>query len=318
MRSHHYTGMWAILILGCWEAVTAGDTGIEGESRAAVPSWGAGADIFFADAFAEGLQALPTASGPPVAPSASAVLPTDVVPWSQIVSADVLEDEIKTVIHAWHLNEQTQSRVPNRLQKQQYLRYLALLFCVISKYDIDMRWQTDAQRIWYDLLEKFDSNSADRLPGSSKDELPDSRLSDVTSEPFRKLMHEGRWQPWGTYSPVEPNSWSVTVHRPTIMKRLEAADRRVAEIARQGTWPNDQSLGRLEYEAHVVRLLARLVEAPGAPDANDDAYKIYSRRMAESADQILSAVQTQRLSTLQDATRNFRQSCAECHADYRS
>lgn len=309
--------MAAVSILGNSIPLAADDTAIIGESGFKVPSWPAGSSIFFADAFADGLQGLPAAVRRNAIPPNSIVSANDGVAWSQLVPADVLENEIKTVINAWHRGEQSPSQVPDPLKKQQYLRYLTLLFSVVARYDGDVRWHADAQRIWYDLLGQFNANTENRLPGRTQDELLSPQLANVTSEPFRQLLHEGRWQAWGTYSPPEPDPWPVTVHRPTVMKRLETADRRVAELVAEGTWSNGHSMARLEHETHVVRLLARLLEAPAAQVATDDEYLSYCRRMAESAEQISGAVQARQFSTAQDAASKLRRTCADCHAAYR-
>lgn len=252
--------------------------------------------IFFQDAFTEGLVGSPPQAVEPSLPPA----PVAVGNWSQAIRAEVLEDEVKSVVQAWYRAESGGKPLPET-RKRRYIRYLAVLFGVISEYDGEMRWKSDAPEIWQSLLE-----SRAGAHGAT-----------VSAEPFYALLSGGRWEG----SPDQPTPpaarWKATLDRGVLMRRLESALDKVWDPLGKDAQHWRQRAPRARHDAEIAQMVSRLLVRDDMPDAGDTEYAQWCRDLQAAARRMVEAVNRDDRTSALEATRQLRQSCDQCHQAYR-
>ena len=268
-------------------------------------------DVFFPDArsmLGPKPQPGPTPT-PSESPAGAAVVTAGQHRWSQVVSATVLEDEVKRL--AAEVAADTRSPSEFRATGQKRLRpafsTLAVVFGVIGQFDGPVRWQVEAPGLRDEC-----ARAARNLKAASEATLREAKSR---GEELAALVRGERVEV--PTAEIEA-SWAELVDRRALMSRLETAERdhlRPA-LASQATFAGQRD--EVAHEAALLRLLAGVIHAEGFEYADDEAFGEHADDFAARCRQLLAATEADDFEKARAALTELSKSCDRCHGDFRS
>lgn len=228
--------------------------------------------------------------------------------WSQVISSTSLEDEIKRL----KLQYDSVVTTPGAFRSggfqdaRRQLSVLAMLFGVISQYDGDVRWKSEAATA-RDLLARTAFNSkAGSVQVYNEAKLRKADLQDLVSG--ARLN--------GRDAEAEVD-WPSIVDRAPLMEYLEVVlydhldqlSRNPAEI--------DENKATLQRFAELVAVVGHVLVKEGMPEADDEDYRQLSSAMIEAALNVRAGLEQEDPDTVGIAISEISQSCDSCHEQYR-
>ena len=303
--------------------VSAPQRGGQQPRRARRPVWDETVvgDIFFRNVLTdalvgkrpESLGRTPLAGNGPTTPTEKPATKTassgGLYPWSRIISAETIEDEVKAIKLLVDENISTPNKFKTDGYKQARLHFtmLAMLFGIVGEYDGQIRWQKDAPAA-RDLFARAGKNAkAGTVQGYQEAKQRKLDLQD--------LVGGGSLQ---TSKQAESKAnWPRVCDRAPLMQRLEGAHQ-------QGLMPwtssgsefrgnNEQLLAAGE----IVAAIAETMLQEGMEDADDDDYRSYCSQLKQAALEIVDAVKRNSYKEARKAVGTITKSCDQCHETYR-
>ena len=313
--------IWSI---GCAEAVADEPPR---PPRAPAPRWDSHAvsEIFFQDAFVEGLQGKrpPSRVGtagtrhePPMPGGPAGVVAVPTAAHGIVVSHETLEIEIKRTATA--LVQQLAK--PRRIVGQERRvfadgqAWLAALLAIASE-------QADAGR-WARAGHSLSDGFAASARSAFQDRASTDEVILAARPPLQELQGvlaggKGKDRPTSAESPAI--NWSQVVPRATLMRRLQRAQDQWDQLPVAAPMAA-RAQESLRHEAQMVGLVARILALPGMADAEDPIYAKFCvalRDLASDLDGLGSVPATLSETGLRDSLQQIKRNCADCHADYR-
>ncbi|MBX9790234.1 MAG: cytochrome c [Pirellulales bacterium] len=269
-------------------------------------------DVFFTDArqaLGPRPQPAPTLASPTQTPAGNAAPSAAKHNWSQIVSAEDLEDEVKLL--AADVADLARSASTFKATGQKRLRstfsVLAVTFGVIGQFDGNIRWQSEAPGM-RDLC----ARAARNLKAASDATLREarSRGDDLAS----LVRGQGVTVPEAEVEVL----FNEVVDRRGLMSRLE-----IAERDRLRPWLASQSefnehRDQVVHEAAMLRLLANIARSEGFEYADDEAFREHADDFDARCRELLEATHAGDYAKARTALTGVSQSCDRCHGDFRS
>jgi hypothetical protein len=296
-------------------------------TRSQLPDWdqSTGADIFFDNAFRDGLvgsrpATLGSGGGPPTAVPGGGIVEvpggTRPVPtggggagWSQFISAEVIEDEVKRT----KLKIDQQVTTPGKFaggiyrDARRWFAVLAVLYGIAAEYDGDVRWQQQAA----EARDLFARTAANAKVGTIQ------VFNEVRKrqEDLQALLSGGSL----AGNPAETVAdWSQVCHRPPLMQRLkEAHEQRLMPWTASQAEFNKQ-LDDVRHEAEIVAALSEVMTKEGIEFSDDDDYVDFSIRMRNAAREIVEATLESQHDKARKAVGEIGKACSECHESFRA
>ena len=265
--------------------------------------------VFFEDVFQNALV-----GKRPVAPALSARGSSDSgiddsagKTWSRLISAETLEDEVKSLQQQISLDLTTVSRFRSDHTKiQKSFEQLSLMFAVIRQYDDKIRWKADAA-----VAQKSFESAAVATRSGDEQGFASSKRS---LEDLVQLVRGDRFP--GKAKPPESLDWSAVVGHAAVMKRLQVLQDEVkAGSSNESEFKKQQP--KLVHSAELIALLAEAVEQPGMDYADDEEYVAYANKMRSAATAAAKASRNNNYQKLSNSVNAVGQSCADCHGDFR-
>ena len=226
---------------------------------------------------------------------------------SGVISGSTLESEVKRV----KLRYDTHVKSPGKFKgggfqdAQVDLSILAMLMAVISDYDGEVRWKDDAAAA-RDVLAK--SAVGVRAGSTTAFKEAQARQRDLQSLLSGSGISSRR--------DPKPNDWSAIAQRTPLMRyfeelieRLESDSYDAAAIA--------ENVDATRRDAELLALLGRVIANDGMEGAEDDEYCVYSADMTARARKIVAGIVRDDFAAAGAAVNSLRESCDNCHADYR-
>lgn len=229
--------------------------------------------------------------------------------WTKLISAGVLEDEIKAVHLSLGESLKTASKFKSggfRTARQE-LSWLAVLLEVVGRYDGEVRWRGFALAL---------RDGAVRAGRNCK------AASDAT---YKEAKQRGaeladllRGQRPDTVEEPGNAPWPELADRPPLMQRLETAQRE-----RLAPWTASEEefrshRGEVSHEAQVVALLAAVIADAGYEFANESSYQAETQALRTAAEQLGQAAENSNFEQAQAAARQAAKCCDDCHTNFRS
>ena len=270
-------------------------------------------DIFFQDAFAEGLRgARPAKLGMSSAVNASRVAAKPEAPagfqWSTVVSARTLEDEVKSL----QIQLQQTITTPGKFSGGGYLKArsmfteLATLFSVIHQYDGKVRWKPDAA-----LARDLFTRAAANTKTTSIQAFNEAKNRKFDLE---ELVRGGRLV--SEKKAKSDGDWSL-INRAALMQRFTQSYDEGLAIWTRNTDKVAEYKSDIERESELLMMLSRVLTQNGMEDGGDEDYATYSRKLEESANDVLEAVRANDPEAARLAASAIGQACTACHEDYK-
>ncbi|MEO1496031.1 MAG: cytochrome c [Planctomycetota bacterium] len=228
--------------------------------------------------------------------------------WADWIDAEALETEIKRL--ARQAQDATRSvaafKGGESTRAADALGQVAIAFAVTTRHDGSPRWRDEAAQ----LAPHFARAAAAADAGSDGG----YRLGKAASEDLAALVRGERPD---VGQPADDVEWGAYASRSSLMRRMTLADEQ-----RLPEWTADRRTFRRKaedarHEAQVLAMLAEAILAPGADDADDPGYQAYSRQLRAAAERLRSAAEDEDQPAAAAAAAAIRQSCLDCHSDYR-
>ena len=287
--------------------------------RATPPQWDAGksSEVFFEDAFDEALTGdRPSDLGGRIVPVPTTEPPTVVRSdldssgrnWSRIISANTVEEEIKSIKSAVDKAVTTPGKYKSGgFQDGRYhFSMLAFLFTIVAEHDQEIRWKRHAIA----AQERFARAGFNSTAGSVQafNEAKERKIE------LQELVGGGSIP--GPAGDGETN-WEQICKRPPLMRRLnEAYEDRIAKwIADPGQFKKRSAL--LIHEAEIIAAIAAAIGQEGFEYWDDEDYLDYCERLKRYALDVVRAAELNDARAARTAAGEIRKTCSACHEGYR-
>ena len=230
--------------------------------------------------------------------------------WSKLITSTTLEDEIKSL----KLKVDTTVNTPSQFQGGGYgkarlhFSMVAALFGIIAEYDTeDVRWKKEAV-LSRDLFAKVAANcKVGSQQAFNEAKLRKADLGDlVGGNGIQGQINDKDF------------SWGNVVDRAPLMQRLEISVEEVLAPFTADASEFEANIDEVLHEAELVAALSELLCKEGLEDAGDDFYEGFAKQMRDAAREIADAVKLNNHESASKAVGTIRQSCSECHENYRA
>jgi hypothetical protein len=281
-------------------------------------------DLFFADAFKEGLvgerpvdlgKASAPASGAvvsaaPAAASAGASAASVGGNWSGLISASTIEDTIKSFKQQVDKDVTSLSDFKGKGHKLARRDYsmLAMLFGIAGEYDGDVRWKKDAPA----ARDAFARSAANFKVAT------DQAFNEAKARKDELSELVGGSAPFAGKTADAKATWGQVAGRAPLMQYLESGwePRLKAALSDKGQFNSGGD--KIVREAELFAAIGEVLAKDGMPDADTAEYKAFCNRLRDGAKEIIDAVKQKNFDQASKASSVIGKACAECHENYRS
>jgi hypothetical protein len=284
-------------------------------------------DLFFADAFKEGLVGerpadlgkAAAASGGNVAtsvPSGSSsagsgsAAPAAAGNWSGLISAGTIEDTIKSLKQQVDKDVTTLSDFKGKGHKLARRDYslLAMLFGIAGEYDGEVRWKKDAAA----ARDAF-GRSAANFKVATDQAFNEAK---ARKEELNELVSGS--SPYAGKSADAKATWNQVADRAPLMQYLESAwEPRLKPALGEKTQFNSSG-DKVLRDAELFAAIGAVLAKDGMKDAGDAEYQAFCNRLRDASKQIIEAVKQKDFESASKASSAIGKACTECHENYRS
>jgi cytochrome c556 len=315
-----------IFVIAIPALVVVGQTKAPKTVKRAQPPAKLKSDLFYADAFKEGLvgerpadlgagavaSGATAGSSAPLSGSSASSSSGGAAGsgWSALISPGTIEDNIKSLKQQVDKEVTTLSDFKgkgHKLARRDYTM-LALLFGIAAEYEGDVRWKKDAA-----VARDSFARSAANFKVATDAAFNEAK---ARKEELGELI--GGSAPFGGKTADAKAAWPQVANRAPLMQYLEAAwePRLKPAISDKGAFNSggDKILRDAELFAAIGEVLAK----EGMADADAAEYKQFCNKLRDGAKQIISAVKQKDFGEASKASSTISKACAECHESYRS
>lgn len=230
--------------------------------------------------------------------------------WAKLIDANIIEDEIKATKQLVDMTVTTPTDFAGKGYKEARRNFtvVAMLFGVITEYDGDVRWKSDAPA----ARDQFARTAANAKVGTqqvyNEAKLRKQDLEDILGGGglANKTAAEGKV------------TWNQICDRSPLMQRLEQAiEPRIQQWTANKTEFNSKK-AEILHEAQVVAVIGQVMLQEGMPDADGDEYKVFCDALRKGAMDVVDAVKLGDDEKARQAVGAINKSCTDCHENYRS
>lgn len=271
-------------------------------------------DAFFPDARQQLVGPRPqtgAAKAAPAAPSNTELAETvdsTAQGWSKLITAEVLEDEIKACQIQLAAAVQTPLKFKGGAYQQarQHFNLLATLFAITAEYDGDVRWKREAAAM-RDRLSRAGANC--KVGTDQTFQEAKARLEDLDGLVRGSALADA--------AGAAEFAWPAMADRQQLMKRLEVAVEE--DLSRWTAQAPDFSrhLERASHDAQLVAALAEVIMQAGYDSADDETYRQHATAMQQAAIQVRDAAQQTNYDQARAAVGEIKKACGNCHEGFR-
>jgi len=229
--------------------------------------------------------------------------------WSKLISAEVLEDEIKARVPklAAAVENPTRFKSGEYQTARRELGVLAVMLGIVAEYDGRVRWQAEAAAM-RDQLGRASNN----CKVASDAALTDAR---ARAEDLQLLVRGASQTP--AVKPVEAN-WPQLADRTLLMQRLEEAQQQFITPGTASEKTFAEGSTELLHEAEIVAALAEIITRSGYEFADDETYVEFAKAMQGHAGELRTSTLDSSYDRARKSATEIGQSCTACHEGYRS
>lgn len=240
-----------------------------------------------------------TDEGSTAAPSAGDI------DWSKLISAELLQDEIKQVRNRLTTNLRTLGNYNRNIDSiASDGIVLSTLAMIVQAHSGDINWKEKAPNIRnlsYDIYMNAEGTGRSSF--------------DATEKPFVKVMTlmDGGPAPKEEVEAVVP--FSDIADRSSMMQRIEkAANWLQKDVVSESDMVDKQS--DIRREAAVLATLGTIVSLPEYDSAQEEDYKKFIKQLIDNSVAASEATQTDNFEAYQTAISAVHSACGACHQKY--
>lgn len=293
----------------------------KGVKRAQPPKFEKKGDVFYPDAFKDGLVgARPADLGKAAAPAPVPGGPAVPAPagaggvagsgWSAIISGQAIEDEVKELKKMIDVEVTTPSDYAGKGYKvaRRDFSMLAMLFGIAGEYDGEVRWKKDSPA----ARDVFARTAANSKVGTSQvfqeAKLRKAELQDLVggSSPFQGKDADAK------------AVWNTVCDRSPLMQHLDRIFEPQLKPLLSDKGQFTANLDKVTHDAEIIAAIATVIAKDGMEDADADEYKAFCVKMQKAAKDIVEAAKVKNFDAASSAGTAIGKACTECHEGYRS
>lgn len=258
---------------------------------------------------------LPAASLPETTPttepsttSDTPATETDGDAWGDLISAQALDDEVKTIRN--FLNENLQSvgtYNSSMLMIPPKAATLGALAGVAVEHSGAITWKDDATYI-RNLAKQMNS---DTLRSGPKDQKRLLELYEAISDTLN------RSRPASAEPLPESDGFAEVSEMRLLMHRMEEAEKRMKQEAGSDSAMTSRK-DMIAQESSVLATLAKIVTLPGYGYEDDPAFKGYANEVVKSALAMKTAAESNDFASYELSMTRVSTTCSNCHSDYKN
>ena len=229
--------------------------------------------------------------------------------WAALISATTLEDEIKRIKLELDKDVTTPTEFNGLGHKKcrKNFSVLGLMFAVTSEYDGNVRWKDDAP-LARDLFSRAGRNCKVATPASYNE-------SKQRKEDLAAMVGGSKLESNGP-APAAETDWSQACERSELMKRIEAANKKLKELSSNaGAFTGGAA--EAKHEAEMLAAISTAMMKDGMPDAGDEDYEAFCKTIKNSAVEIIESIKLKSADGASKALGNISKACDDCHETYR-
>jgi hypothetical protein len=229
--------------------------------------------------------------------------------WSKLISAETIEDEIKSLQTKVSENVTTPAKFKGGGFKEGRRQFteLAFLFAIISQYDGEVRWKNNAGGV-RDLMARAGFNCKVGTDASYNE-------AKLRKEDLEQLVRGG------SISAPDANpdaKWDKIADRPPLMQRMEEAQQQRIAPATANAGEFKKNADVILREAELLAAIGQTIGQEGFEFSDDETYLGYAHQMRDAALEIVGAVKGKDYETARAASGKIEKACSSCHEGYRS
>jgi hypothetical protein len=291
--------------------------------RAQPPKFDKKGDVFYPDAFKDGLVgSRPADLGKVAAPTVTAGTPGgSTAPaastggvagsgWSAIISGQTIEDEVKELKKLVDVEVTTPSDFAGKGYKvaRRDFSMLAMLFGIAGEFDGDVRWKKDSPA----ARDVFARTAANAKVGTSQvfqeAKLRKAELQDLIggSSPYQGKDSEAK------------AVWNTVCGRTPLMQHLDRIYEPQLKPLLSDKGQFTANIDKVTHDAEIIGAIGAVLSKSGMEDADADEYKAFCVKLQKAAKDIVDAAKIKNFDAASSAGTAIGKACAECHEGYRS
>lgn len=228
--------------------------------------------------------------------------------WDQLIDAQTLDDEVKSIRNFFNENLQTVGNynsamlmIPSRAAT------MAALAGIAAEHPGEITWKEDAAWV-RDLAAKMNS---DALQRGAKDQRRLLELYEGISDTLN------RSPPADLEDPAPVESLAEVAEMRLLMMRMSAAEQQMrTEAGTEGSFTANQAM--VLHEAAVLGTLSHTVTSAGYGYEDDPKFVGYGQEVVNAAKSIVSAAQAGDFATYEVSLSRISTICQACHSQYKN
>ena len=229
--------------------------------------------------------------------------------WKAIISAEVIEDEIKKI--STHLDQTITT--PNKFAGGGYqearldFSMLAMLYGISSEYDGDVRWKEDAPELRDLFVRAAQGAKVGSQQAYSQSKIAKQSLADLVRG--TKFIPDKESEP--------QTIWAEAGFRNPLMQRLDLSrDKRIKPaVANPVEFKSKQD--ELKHEANIIAAIGEVLTKEGMEYADEEDFADQAKRMKKAAHDVLAAIDLGNYEQAVAGVGEISLSCDACHENYR-
>ncbi|MGI8980042.1 MAG: cytochrome c [Pirellulaceae bacterium] len=291
--------------------------------RAQPPKFEKKGDVFYPDAFKDGLVGARPADLGKAAPTVTAATPGGTTTpaagntgglagsgWSVIISGQTIEDEVKELKKLIDVEVTTPSDYAGKGYKvaRRDFSMLAMMFAIAGEYDGEVRWKKESPA----ARDVFARTAANSKVGTSQvfqeAKLRKAELQDLVggSSPFQGKEADAK------------AVWSSVCDRSPLMQHLERIYEPQLKPLLSDKGQFTTNIDKVTHDAEIIAAIGAVLAKDGMEDADADEYKAFCVKLQKAAKDIVEAAKVKNFDAASSAGTAIGKACVECHEGYRS
>jgi hypothetical protein len=234
--------------------------------------------------------------------------------WSKLISAETLENEIKSTINLVGPNVESKAKWNTKHRAvRNYYSTMAMCFGVIAQYDGAVKFQKDAVAI-RDNLAKSAANS----------KVNDERAMIEAKKLLAELLElrgggNVNLAPGGDgVKPYGVSEVSEVMKRMQISTKPEGVDGKGLEFWISAAPAFKAAKSDVIHEAELLGMMAKVLQDKVTFDqANDDNFAKFAKEVEDASAEIVSAAKSDNYDAARAASGKITKACTGCHGAFR-
>lgn len=229
-------------------------------------------------------------------------------PWSKLIAAGTIEDEVKSIKMNLDKTITTPTKFASGDSKIARVDYsvLAMLFAIVSEYDGEVKWKKYAggARDAFAKCAANASTSTEQAYQQAKQRKQD--LADMLNGGSVSFANSD-----------EANDWSKICDRTPLMLRMKVAYFNVIKPGTANAGEFKSNKEAIAREAALIATIGEVLTRNGMEDGDDESYASHAKTMTKGALDILEAIKLDSVDQASKAAGVIDQACDKCHEDWK-